>query len=296
MIRADYYGDTSFYPASLVKLFFMVETYHQGHITPEIERALREMIQASDNDAAAFLLDALTDTASGSELKGKALDESIDRRRKLNRYFSSLSYDTSAMMKSWSFGSFRTRHADHGRRVLGQQGKYDEAVQYFTEALRIDSDYFDALINMGFTLYDQGKPAEAISYYRRALEIKPDSAKAHMQLALALVKQGKGDEALQQFYKAQELAPSDADIRTNLGLMLARQGKLSEATAQLNEALRLNPTSAEAHNNLGLIFLLAVQPEKSLPHFATALDRKPNFTIARDNLRRAQSQIDARQK
>ena len=160
VVRADYHGDASFYPSSLVKLFFMVETYHQGHITPEIERALREMIQASDNDAAAFLL----------------------------------------------------------------------------------------------------------------------------------------DEALQQFYKAQELAPSDADIRTNLGLMLARQGKLSEATAQLNEALRLNPTSAEAHNNLGLIFLLAVQPEKSLPHFATALDRKPNFTIARDNLRRAQSQIDARQK
>jgi hypothetical protein len=27
-VRADYHGDASFYPASLVKLFFMVETYH----------------------------------------------------------------------------------------------------------------------------------------------------------------------------------------------------------------------------------------------------------------------------
>jgi beta-lactamase class A len=106
MVRADYYGDASFYPASLVKLFFMVETYHQGHITPEIERALREMIQVSDNDAAGFLLDVLTDTASGSELKGKALDEFIDRRRKLNCYFASLGYDISAMIKPWSFGPF----------------------------------------------------------------------------------------------------------------------------------------------------------------------------------------------
>jgi beta-lactamase class A len=133
IVRADYHGDAPFYPASLVKLFFMVETYRefaaasgedvkalktlqsysgkdarnpQKKLTPEIERALREMIQVSDNDAAAFLLDILTDTASGSELEGKALEEFIERRRKLNRYFASLGYDISAMVKPWSFGPF----------------------------------------------------------------------------------------------------------------------------------------------------------------------------------------------
>jgi beta-lactamase class A len=105
-IRADYHGDASFYPASVIKLFFMVETYHQGKLTPEIERALREMIQVSDNDAAAFLLDILTDTCSGSELDSKALDDFLDRRRKLNRHFASLGYDISAMLKPWSFGPF----------------------------------------------------------------------------------------------------------------------------------------------------------------------------------------------
>ena len=105
-IRADYHGDASFYPASLVKLFFMAEVYHQGKLTPEIERALREMIQVSDNDATAFLVDILTDTCSGSELEGKALEDFIDRRRKLNRSFTSLGYDISAMMKPWSFGPF----------------------------------------------------------------------------------------------------------------------------------------------------------------------------------------------
>jgi beta-lactamase class A len=105
-VRADYHGDASFYPASLVKLFFMIETYHQGKITPEIERALREMIEVSDNDAAAFLLDILTDTCSGSELEGKALEDFIDRHRKLNRSFATLGYDISAMIKPWSFGPF----------------------------------------------------------------------------------------------------------------------------------------------------------------------------------------------
>jgi Beta-lactamase enzyme family len=105
-IRADYHGDASFYPASLVKLFFMIETYRQGKLTPEIERALREMIYVSDNDAAAFLVDILTDTCSGSDLEGKALKDFIDRRRKLNGSFAALGYDISAMMKPWSFGPF----------------------------------------------------------------------------------------------------------------------------------------------------------------------------------------------
>jgi len=106
MVRADYHGDAPFYPASLVKLFLMVEAFHQGHFTPEVERALGEMIRVSDNDAAAFLVDILTDTASGSELNGKALEEFLERRRKLNRYFASLGYDVSVFIKPWSFGPF----------------------------------------------------------------------------------------------------------------------------------------------------------------------------------------------
>jgi beta-lactamase class A len=106
IVRAEYHGDVPFYPASLVKLFFMVEVFHQGRITAEIERAWREMIQVSDNDAAAFLVDVITEAASGPELEEKALEEFINRRRRLNSYFTSLGYDISAMVKPWSFGPF----------------------------------------------------------------------------------------------------------------------------------------------------------------------------------------------
>jgi len=180
--------------------------------------------------------------------------------------------------------------------VLNRAGKHVVAIPYFAEALRIKPDYFHALANMGRVLRQQGKTAEAIGFYQRAIEVRPDSVKAHMQLGLVLVKEEKGDEALRQFYEAMKLAPNDPDIRTNLGLMLARQGKLAEATTQLSEALRLEPGNAETHNNLGQILLMAGQPEKSLPHFSAALRLRPNFTIASDNLRRAQRQIDARPK
>jgi tetratricopeptide (TPR) repeat protein len=179
--------------------------------------------------------------------------------------------------------------------VLGESGRYDEAAAHFAKAIRIQPDFFEALINMGITLSLQGKSAEAIDFYDRALAVDPPmSAKAHVQLAQALLQQDRKGDALKQLYRASELAPGDVDIRSNLGLMLSRQGRAAEAVEQLNEALRLNPNSAEAHNNLGLALLRSGKAEESILQFSTAIRLKPELTVARDNLRRAQTLINAR--
>lgn len=180
--------------------------------------------------------------------------------------------------------------------VLGQQGKFDEAVSHFSEALSINPNFYDALINMGMTLANQGKITDALKYYDQALRVEPTSAKAHMQMALAFVRQDKPVDALSHFYKAAELAPMDSDVRTNLGLMLTLQGKLAEAFEHLNEAVRLNPNSAEARNNLGRALLAQGKPEEAAAHFSTALRLKPDFAVAQENLKRAQAQINSRQK
>ena len=71
MTRADVRGDAPFYPASVVKIYFMVETFHQHKENdPDVPRALKEMIVQSDNDATAYIIDTISDTASGPELQG----------------------------------------------------------------------------------------------------------------------------------------------------------------------------------------------------------------------------------
>jgi len=105
--RADYHGDAPFYPASVIKLFYMVEVYHQRKENdPDVPRALHEMIAVSDNDATAFLLDTISDTCSGPELEGRALRKFIEKRKVANRYFNPMGYEISAMAKPWSFGPF----------------------------------------------------------------------------------------------------------------------------------------------------------------------------------------------
>jgi len=183
--------------------------------------------------------------------------------------------------------------------ALDQQGRAAEAIPHFAEALRIKPDHLHALANMGMALRKQGKAAEAIAFYQRALKMKSDpsdSAKVHWQLGLVLADQGKNEEALLEFYEAMRQIPQDSGMRTNLGVKLASQGKLAEATEQFNEALRLDSNSTEAHTNLGFVFLLSDKPEEAIGEFSIALRLKPDLVAARDGLKRAQAQINARRK
>jgi beta-lactamase class A len=107
--RADVQGDAPFYPASVIKLFFMTDVYlAKKEKVPDVDRALREMMVVSDNDATAYLVDILANTVPGPSLQGRALAKYIDRRRSINRRFQKLGYtdNVSAMMKPWSFGPY----------------------------------------------------------------------------------------------------------------------------------------------------------------------------------------------
>ncbi|MFZ2493312.1 MAG: serine hydrolase [Thermoanaerobaculia bacterium] len=114
--RADLRGNAPFYPASVIKIFFMVDVYATGkELVADVDRALREMIVVSDNDATAYLVDVVSGTSAGAQLEGEALERFIARRRAINERFSRLGYlQMSAMAKPWSFGPFGRE-----RQVLG---------------------------------------------------------------------------------------------------------------------------------------------------------------------------------
>jgi beta-lactamase class A len=115
--RGDHQGDLPFYPASVIKLFFMADVYATKKETiGDVDRALKEMIVVSDNDATAYLVDILAGTVPGPPLEGRALRRYVDRRREINRRFERIGYkdNVSAMMKPWSFGPYGV-----DRQVLG---------------------------------------------------------------------------------------------------------------------------------------------------------------------------------
>ena len=96
-LTASFRGNERIYPASVVKLFYLVAAHRwledkKIEQTPELTRALRDMIVDSSNDATQYVLDVLTHTTGGYELPPKEMEEWQYRRNAVNRYFSSLGY------------------------------------------------------------------------------------------------------------------------------------------------------------------------------------------------------------
>jgi hypothetical protein len=111
-IRGSYRGDVQIYPASVVKLFYFAAAHRwmeDGKLkdTPELRRALRDMIVHSYNEATHYIVDLLTDTTSGPELAPEEMQAWLDKRNAVNRYFASLGYtNINVNRKPWCEGPY----------------------------------------------------------------------------------------------------------------------------------------------------------------------------------------------
>lgn len=110
--RASFRGEAAIYPASVVKLFYLVAAHRwleDGRLrdTPELRRALRDMIVESYNEATHYVMDCLSDTTSGPELSEADLAVWQNKRNVVNRYFSGLGYaGINANKKPWCEGPY----------------------------------------------------------------------------------------------------------------------------------------------------------------------------------------------
>jgi len=95
--QASFRGNERIYPASVVKLFYLAAAHRwledkKVEDTPELRRALKDMIVDSSNEATQYVVDVLTHTTGGYELPPNEMTEWQEKRNAVNRYYSSLGY------------------------------------------------------------------------------------------------------------------------------------------------------------------------------------------------------------
>lgn len=94
---ADVRGERQMYPASVPKMFYMAALQHQledGKVrqTAELTRGEKDMIVDSSNEATQYILDVITETASGAELPEKEFEVWQYKRNRVNRYLAAMGY------------------------------------------------------------------------------------------------------------------------------------------------------------------------------------------------------------
>lgn len=203
----------------------------------------------------------------------------------------------------------RDRFFLQGNNALNNR-EYDQAIQFYTQALDLDRSFARAFNNRGVAYMEDDHPYEAIQDYNMAIAIDQNYYEAVFNRAYAYEQVGRVDDALEDvflvkkafpdsayvhfyqgllesrlrdypasmksFQRSLELDPGNHEARINLATLYYFQGNTEKATAILKEVLRENPNEANALNTLSQVYLTTGDHQNSLITINQALKLIPD--------------------
>ncbi len=161
-----------------------------------------------------------------------------------------------------------------------------EAMAEFGKAVRMRPTYAEAYNNLGSALFKSGRPQEAVREYQQAVWLRPRFTEARLNLANALATLSRLSEAETQYREVVAMEPDNINARNNLGIVLAEDNQFVEAVVQYEQALLVTFNAPEVHNNLGSALLHLQRRAEARKEFAIAVQLKPDYAKARENLAR----------
>ena len=157
--------------------------------------------------------------------------------------------DQSSAMHSYEVGN-----------TLRDSGRFEEAIQRFTESINRDNSSPAAYNNLGAMLEGHRRVQEALHIYELAVERHPDFALGFFNLGSRLLLSLPDDAA--------ETAAS----------------QLADATKYLQRSVELNPAYFPAWSNLGDAKRAVKDVDGAVTCYLEALSRSPTYEVARNNL------------
>ena len=168
--------------------------------------------------------------------------------------------------------------------ALAQEGKVDEAIDYYRKALALGPTNSAVEVQLGTVLLGKGLAAEALDHLHQAVALAPDSAEAHNKLGAGLAKAGQAEEAIAELQQTVALEPNAPEYRYDLGYAMAQSGNLAEAVAEYRKSLELGSTGAAIESELGVVLFETGDTAEAVQHLRKAVTLAPNSADAHDKL------------
>ena len=174
-------------------------------------------------------------------------------------------------------------HNNRGMILLGQ-GRYDEAISEFEQAVRSSEDLTIAQVNIARALFKKKDFQAATRALTGFLARQPRSKEAENLLGNIAMEQGKFPEAERRFRKALEYEPNFTDARNSLGILFNKLGRSEDAMKEFLQVAAIDPEYAEAHNNIGIIHKERGRVAEAIASFKRAIAADPEFAGSYSNL------------
>lgn len=136
--------------------------------------------------------------------------------------------------------------------------RLDDAVKAGREALKLDPNSLDALVQLNAALSQTGKADEAADLLRAAIKKDPANPLLAALLGDLLAKAGRNEEALTLFKGMLDKFPNNDEVirtaRSNLSIIYVNMGDYAKGEAELEALLERNADDAGVNNDLGYLY------------------------------------------
>ena len=168
--------------------------------------------------------------------------------------------------------------------ALSSAKKWPEADQAFTQALKLNPHFGQALVNWGNVLHEQGRNREAESAYRQAMQPEIKEIGAFVALAALFKQEHRLDDAERILHQAEQFAPDNAAVNYNLGTVLLNKGKVKESLPSLELASKIRPYHLKTRINLAIGLAQSGRLDAALKQLNYVLQLDPDNKQAHYNL------------
>ncbi|MBI5815867.1 MAG: tetratricopeptide repeat protein [Nitrospinae bacterium] len=201
--------------------------------------------------------------------------------------------------------------------------RYEEAKEFFRQAIKESPDFFEAYVKMAETLIALGDYEAALRVISKAETLMPDhpktlylkamiacetlpKEKALKVLELAVskkqtdlmfvidignlaLKKGWVDESLTFFETAQNIDPELIHVYNRMGIAQSRAGRYDKALEMYERALNIDEADAGVHFNIGMMWNRKGEGKKALDSFKKAAQIDPHMQESRDMIAKLES-------
>ncbi len=135
--------------------------------------------------------------------------------------------------------------------ALAHEGKYESAIQHYKAALRLDPHLPGLYLNLGLAYFKSKRLPEAATAFEEAVRADSNSFQARALLGMSYYGSARYADAAPQLKLASAAQPDNLELRYTLAQSYLFSNQYPEALAEFKFLLSKNPDSAPAHVLLG---------------------------------------------
>jgi superkiller protein 3 len=172
-------------------------------------------------------------------------------------------------------------------------GKYEQAIEQFDNALKLDPEHTGAFLNLGMVAAAQGELAGARGYFDKVVELTEASEFADVNnrrevalyhLGLVALEDKEYEEAVGYLKGALRIRKDASDTYYYLARAYYGLDEPDAAIAQLEAALAFDPNFAQAHFLMGELYMADGDEVNASYHFYRAAELAPDIDITNEAL------------